>query len=371
MRQQMATVMGLGLSGVPYSGPDIGGFSGVPDDELYVRWLQMSVLLPYCRTHSVLGSPGREPWRFAEPARSTIVAWLRFRYRLLPYLYTLAHQAATTGAPLVRPLWWPDGADAGGSPGAADGAEDEAVVGAVDDAFLLGRALLVAPVTTPGTTARRVPVPSGRWVSVWAGDGSGGRGPGVVALDAPSRRTPVLVRTGSVVPLDDGWTGRGDSCRVDADGDLDTAAPAATGANGATGANADTSPAARASPGPGGGAVLDLAHTPRRLAFHCWPTESGDAQGTCIDDAGDGHGPVRRDRVRLVGAVPGGTAVLTWERDGDFPPPTAVRIVVHGLTIGSITADGASVATAGSSVETGPFSELRMGQVGPVQEGRP
>ena len=84
MRQQMATVVGLGLSGVPYSGSDIGGFSGVPDDELYLRWLQMSVFMPYCRTHSVRGVPPREPWCFGEPTRRIVAAWIRFRYRLLP-----------------------------------------------------------------------------------------------------------------------------------------------------------------------------------------------------------------------------------------------------------------------------------------------
>ncbi len=108
MRQQIATIVGLGLSGVPYSGSDIGGFSGVPDDELYLRWLQMSVFMPYCRTHSVRGVPPREPWCFGEPTQRIVAAWIRFRYRLLPYLYTLAHLASETGAPLIRPLWWPD-----------------------------------------------------------------------------------------------------------------------------------------------------------------------------------------------------------------------------------------------------------------------
>jgi alpha-glucosidase len=327
-----------------------------------VRWLQMSVLLPYCRTHSVLGSPGREPWRFDEPARSIIVAWLRFRYRLLPYLYTLAHQATTTGAPLVRPLWWPDGGDAEGPMDATGGAGDEAVLGSVDDAFLLGRALLVAPVTTPGATVRRVTVPPGRWVSLWAGDRSGGGGPGDIVLDAPAGRTPVLVRTGSVVPLDDGWISGGDRCPVDADGDLDGSADDGPGA-------------ARPSPGRGGGvgggAALGPDHAPRRLAFHCWPTETGAARGTCIDDAGDGYGPVRRDEVRLTGAVPGGSAVVTWERDGDFPPPAAVRVVIHGLTIGSATINGAAAAATGSSVESGPFSELRMEGLGSMLEVRP
>ena len=337
MRQQMATVIGLGLSGVPYSGPDIGGFSGVPEDELYVRWLQMSVLLPYCRTHSVLGAPPREPWRFDEPARGIIVAWLRFRYRLLPYLYTLAHQATATGAPLVRPLWWPapgtDGELGAGSDMSSGWDGDGAENNDVDDAFLLGDALLVAPITVPGATERTVAVPPGRWVSLWADEDTGVGGNTTARLAGPAGRIPVLVRSGSIVPLDDGWTGINDPCRMDADGDLTLPAESTT---------------------------LGLDHAPKRLVFHCWPTESGDARGTCADDAGDGEGPVRHDVLHLRGAVDGGAAVLTWERQGGFPPPSVVRVVLHGLRADGAEADGVTVAVAGSSVECAPFSELRI-----------
>jgi alpha-glucosidase len=348
MRQQMATVIGLGLSGVPYSGPDIGGFSGVPHDELYTRWLQMSVLLPYCRTHSVLGAPAREPWHFEEPTRGIIVAWLRLRYRLLPYLYTLAHDASVSGAPLVRPLWWPvpDGAARhrsepaiGDGPPAAPAPADGSTT--VDDVFLLGPALLVAPVTVPGASERDMVLPAGDWRSLWAADGGGGTGGAAVRVDAPAGRIPVLVRAGSIVPLDDGWTGDHDHCRLDTDGDL--------------------APVTGAAP-----ATLGLDHAPVRLAFHCWPTDDGEAGGSCVDDAGDGDGPVRRDTLRLTGAVPGGSAVLTWERQGDYPPPSAVRVVLHGLVAAGATVDGRPVDAAGSSVECGPFSELRLDGLRPL-----
>ena len=354
MRQQMATVMGLGLSGVPFSGPDIGGFSGVPHDELYVRWLQMSVLLPYCRTHSVLGAPAREPWRFEEPARSTIVAWLRFRYRLLPYLYTLSHEASVSGAPLVRPLWWPDGVAVAARQLAVTATPDQesAVSESVDDAYLLGRALLVAPITSPGATSRQVNLPSGRWLSLWGGDGSGGTGEHVTLLDAPAGRTPVLVRAGSIVPLDDGWRGSGDPCRVDADVELVSSENAHTGS--------DARPAI----------TLGLDHKPRLLSFHCWPTEMGEALGTCFDDAGDGSGPLRIDTLRLTGALPGGSALLAWERHGDYPAPPVIRIVLHGLTSERAIIDGRPVSTTGSSVECGPFSELRLEGLRSVPEVR-
>jgi alpha-glucosidase len=355
MRQQVATVIGLGLSGVPYSGPDIGGFSGVPDDELYMRWLQMSVLLPYCRTHSVLGAPAREPWRFDEPTRSVIVAWLRFRYRLLPYLYTLAHMASSTGAPLVRPLWWPAPDEgAGGTSGHHDGTgsvADREPGADVDDAFLLGDALLVAPITAPGAVERHVTLPRGHWHSLWTGDESGGAGDSVVRVDGPSGRTPVLVRAGSIVPLDDGWSRRSDPCEVDADSDLDARSGADLGPGEPT-------------------TTLRLDHAPTRLTFHCWPTDGGDAEGICIDDAGDGHGPQRRDALRVRGAVAGEAATVSWDSGGGFPPPDVVRVVIHGLKAESATADGIPVVMNGSSVECGPFSELRLEGVRSRKEAR-
>jgi len=341
MRQQMATVMGLGLSGVPYSGPDIGGFSGVPEDELYVRWLQMSVLLPYCRTHSVLGAPPREPWRFDEPTRSVIVGWLRLRYRLLPYLYTLAHQASASGAPLVRPLWWP-ATGTGGEEVASGTASDEEERGEGDDAFLLGDALLVAPITVPGATERTLALPPGHWSSLWADDGANLEGGTVVRLSAPAGRIPLLVRAGSVIALDDGWTGPAGQCRIDADGDLEAASAPALG----------------------------LDHAPVRLAFHCWPTEGGEAAGTCSDDAGDGDGPVRHDTLQLRGAVDGATAVFTWERQGDFPSPEAVRVVLHGFTADGAEADGTAVTVTGSSAQCPPFRELVFRGVRPAQGTR-
>jgi alpha-glucosidase len=313
MRQQIATVVGLGLSGVPYSGSDIGGFSGVPDDELYLRWLQMSVFMPYCRTHSVRGVPPREPWCFGDSVQPLVAGWIRFRYRLLPYLYTLAHLATESGEPLVRPPWWP-------TPG-PDSARDQ------DDSFLLGAALLVAPVTEPGARARPVPQPPGSWVNVWGDYVTDG------ASHAPLERIPVLARAGSIVPLDDGWADAGGPCRLE--GDSEPVVPAGT---------------------------LALDHAPHLLAFHCWPDENGDAAGVCIDDAGDGDsgGARRRDTVRVEGAHHGATATCTWQQVGDFPPPAQVGVVLHGLRARRAVADGMEVPVSGAAVICPPFSELTL-----------
>jgi alpha-glucosidase len=335
LRQQVATVVGLGLSGVAFSGSDVGGFSGVPDAELYLRWLQMSVFMGLCRTHSVVGAPAREPWRHPEPARPAVAAWIRLRYRLLPYLYTLAHEAASSGAPLVRPPWWPPGG-AGAHPATRTGAGRAAAGGLghddADDTFLLGDALLVAAVTAPGTTERRVPLPPGIWRSWWAADDGADRS-GETTTAAPLERIPVLVRAGSVVVLDDFWALPSTPFALDGDGEL---SPGATGA----------------------GPVAEH-HAPRLFAVHCWPLE-GAAGGEAVDDAGDGDGPCRLDRFELAGARAGAAARLHWRRSGGFPAPAQVRVVLHGWRVRSARADGRRVEVRGGSVECAPFEELEM-----------
>jgi len=108
--------------------------------------------------------------------------------------------------------------------------------------------------------------------------------------------------------------------------------------------------------------ALALDHAPHLLAFHCWPDGQGGAEGVCIDDAGDGDGPARRDALRVEGACSGGSATWTWDRSGDFSSPDLVRVVLHGLTAQRAVADGTEVPVSGSVVvvDCPPFSELTL-----------
>ncbi|GGY03104.1 glycosyl hydrolase [Streptomyces hiroshimensis] len=191
LRASLSLVLGLGLCGVPYSGPDVGGFTGFPSPELYVRWFQLGAYLPLFRTHSAITAGRREPWEFGGQALEHAGAALRERMRLLPYFVTLAHLAQRTGAPYVRPVWWR-------SP------EDRALRDC-EDAFLLGDSLLVAPVLEQGADRRAVRLPRGLWYDTATGRAY--EGPGQVLLDAPLSRIPVLARAGSVIPVQGGATG--------------------------------------------------------------------------------------------------------------------------------------------------------------------
>src|SRR3990170_317969 len=154
LRQTIASVLGLSLSGQPYAGPDIGGVSGQPSPELFVRWFQLGSFLPFFRTHCALYLPRREPWEFGEQVLEMLREQLQLRYRLLPYWYTLAWMASQDGHPLARPLFWVE-------------PEDQAFW-EVEDAFLLGEVLLIAPVVEEGARRRSIYPPKGDWYDFWS-----------------------------------------------------------------------------------------------------------------------------------------------------------------------------------------------------------
>ncbi|MGW2422524.1 glycoside hydrolase family 31 protein [Streptomyces sp. NPDC001709] len=185
LRASLSLVLGLGLCGVPYSGPDVGGFDGSPSPELYLRWFQLGAYLPLFRTHASLRAGRREPWEFGAGVLEHARVALLERRRLLPYFMTLAHLARRTGAPYVRPLWW-------GSP------EDRALRDC-EDTFLLGDGLLVAPVLDPGADRRAVQLPRGRWYDTVTEEAY--EGPARVLVDAPLSRIPVFARAGAVIPV--------------------------------------------------------------------------------------------------------------------------------------------------------------------------
>jgi alpha-glucosidase len=177
-------VMNLGLSGLAFTGPDVGGFFGHPGAELFTRWLQMAVFLPFFRAHTHLGDPDQEPWSWGEPRLSINRRWIEHRYRLLPYLYTALWQCSQTGLPMARPLLL--------------AFQDDSATHELDDQFLCGDHLLVAPILEEGATQRTVYLPAGGWYDVWSDQRLSG--PARVEVQAPLERIPVFARAGAVVP---------------------------------------------------------------------------------------------------------------------------------------------------------------------------
>ncbi len=186
LRVTPVTLMGLGLSGIPYSGPDIGGFQGNPSAELYLRWFQMATFVPFYRSHCSNNVEYRAPWTYGEPYLSIIRHFLQLRYQLMPYFYTLAWEAAQKGYPLIRPLFWlyPSDSD----------------LWAIEDVFLLGNSLLVCPVVKEGGRSRQVFLPQGYWYNFW--DDTLIEGGKQVNLEAPLEKIPLLAKAGSILPME-------------------------------------------------------------------------------------------------------------------------------------------------------------------------
>lgn len=183
---------------------DIGGFFG-PDltAGLYVRWTQFGALSPLMRAH---GLRPREPWAFGDDALVIARDWIRLRYSLLPYLWQVAGQVTDAGLPMMRPLTlqFPE----------------DPVAAWIDDQFLLGSDLLVAPILDAEmrTVTRRVYLPAGRWFDLVTD--AVVEGPGFITVDVPIESMPVFVRDGARLPridlpsefrrtddlLGEGWT---------------------------------------------------------------------------------------------------------------------------------------------------------------------
>jgi hypothetical protein len=181
---QVPIMLNMSLSGLAYHSSDLGGFTGWTSPELYVRWMQFGAFNPVMRAHGV-DNQSTEPWARGAEAEQIAVDFIRLRYRLLPYIYSLARENHRTGMPLARPLFFHDPDDPSLSP--------------LSDAFLLGRDMLVAPVTEEGATEREVYLPRGYWVDFWTD--SLYAGPESVLADAPLDRIPVFVRAGAMIPM--------------------------------------------------------------------------------------------------------------------------------------------------------------------------
>ncbi len=135
LEHSVSMVLNLGLSGAPFTGPDIGGFNGNGDAKLFVRWFGLGALLPFSRGHTGKGNIDKEPWAFGAEVEATCRKALERRYRLLPYLYTVFEEASRTGLPVARPLFFID--------------PKNPALRSEDDAFTVGDDLLVVGRLTP------------------------------------------------------------------------------------------------------------------------------------------------------------------------------------------------------------------------------
>lgn len=174
----------MSISGVPFVGTDIGGFSGEPDGELFTRWIQLGTFSPFMRAHSAGDTSEREPWSFGEPFTSINRKFIELRYQLMPYIYSVFWEHHRYGFPILRPLAM---------------LEQEYISNHYrQDEFTFGDKILVCPVLEQGATSRMVYLPKGQWYNFWTHELLNGENE--YNVQAPLETMPLFVRAGSVIP---------------------------------------------------------------------------------------------------------------------------------------------------------------------------
>ena len=189
-KKQIPAGLNYSISGLPYWTTDIGGFvSGNPDDpayrELFMRWFQFGTFNPILRVHGTRPTNQNELWSYGGEPQRILTNYDTLRYRLLPYIYSLAWMATSQGYTPMRGLIMDFRLD-----------EHAATVG---DQFMFGPAFLVNPVTDPGVNSRRVYLPKAKWYDFW--NGSSVEGPRMIDAAAPIDKLPLFVRAGAIVPM--------------------------------------------------------------------------------------------------------------------------------------------------------------------------
>lgn len=184
LQAQIPAMLGMSMSGVGYMHSDIGGFTGGGQNaELYTRWMQLGAFAPVMRAHG-FGVP-TEPIYYDEQTQDRVRKMIELRYEFLPYNYQLAYENSSDGIPLARPLNFYE-------PG-------NELLSNINDAFLWGKDVLVAPVLEDNETSKEVVFPSGKWYdyrdnSLYIGNQS-------ATVDAPIEELPLFVRAGSLIAL--------------------------------------------------------------------------------------------------------------------------------------------------------------------------
>lgn len=188
LKPQVELALQMGMQGLAYTHSDLGGFAGgeVFDKEMYIRWLQYGVFQPVYRPHAQ-DHIASEPVFHDQQTKDILRPYVKLRYQLLPYNYTLAYQNSSTGMPLMRPLFF------------SDESNPELINNA--QSYFWGDAFYVTPVTEPGVSSVPVYLPQGVWFDYWTDKSYAGK----QTINAPvSLQTiPVFVKAGSFIPMID------------------------------------------------------------------------------------------------------------------------------------------------------------------------
>ena len=179
-------VNSMGLTGVAFAGYDAGGFVGEANTKLFARWISIASFSPFFRAHSMINTRDSEPWSYGEEVEGICRNYIKFRYQLLPYIYSLFYDASQTGMPVQRSL-------------AINYTHDARVYnGLYHNQYLFGPYILVAPVES-NKELLKVFLPGGDWFDLYTGKLFNGNQE--IIVDSPIHKLPVFIKAGSVIPM--------------------------------------------------------------------------------------------------------------------------------------------------------------------------
>ncbi len=192
LSETLPELLGMGLSGEPFVGSDVGGYSGQATDEMFARWIELGGLSPFFRGHTVDTGNWQEPWQFGPEVEAISRSIIDERYQYLPYIYSLFHETSQDGAPVPRPVVFEF--------------QTDTTAATLSDEAMLGPWLLYAPVlfqdpapADPPTLSRPVYLPAGRWFELYSGAVT--EGPATITVSALTYAArPAYVREGAIVP---------------------------------------------------------------------------------------------------------------------------------------------------------------------------
>lgn len=174
----------MSMSGMGFTGSDIGGFAEQPSGELFARWVQLGVFHPFCRVHSSGDHGDQEPWSFGEEVVDIVRKFIELRYQLLPYLYTMFWKYVNEGEPLLKPLVYFD--------------QEDVQTHYRTDEFLFGNQILVCPILEPNAMGRRMYLPKGNWYNYWTNERVEGKRELWVKTDYD--QIPIFIKEGAIIP---------------------------------------------------------------------------------------------------------------------------------------------------------------------------
>ncbi|MDO4903764.1 MAG: glycoside hydrolase family 31 protein [Limosilactobacillus sp.] len=184
LRLAIPQLTSLGMSGFTFAGTDIGGFQRDTTPELITRWLEASLFAPLFRNHGQMGTRFQEPWSFDRKTLDIYRDYLNLRYRFVPFLYDQMRHQTESGLPVMRPL--------------VLNYEKDPEVRKINDEYMVGTSILVAPVVNPGETKRLVYLPAGQWLDFWNNAEYSGKQS--IIANAPIEKLPIFIKKDTILP---------------------------------------------------------------------------------------------------------------------------------------------------------------------------